>query len=288
MAGFARAHAAVAGRRDAAARQGARAQVRGTAHGRPRDRRSPRPDGRHHRPGRGARSARHRIRRADLLFNASHTHCGPVVDEQLSVAYDLSPEQWAAIRAYTTQLEDKLAAVIGSAVSRLRPARLGVRARRSRLCGEPAREVHAAGARRSLRARAPRRRSRRRAACHRLRVRVPQHDAAGPVRAVSRRLRGRRPGRVGTAAPGRDRALRRGLRRRREPDAARDAGTGGGPRRGSRGRGRPRAEGGGSDRSVVAHGLRHRRSAVRAARRRASGGEASSTSRRSTCSATPR
>ncbi len=67
----------------------------------------------------------HRMRRADLLFNASHTHCGPVVDEQLSVAYDLSPEQWAAIRAYTAQLEDKLAAVIGSAVSRLRPARLG-------------------------------------------------------------------------------------------------------------------------------------------------------------------
>jgi neutral ceramidase len=68
---------------------------------------------------------RHRIRRADLLFNASHTHCGPVVDEQLSVAYDLSPEQWAAIRAYTVQLEDKLATVIGSAVSGLRPARLG-------------------------------------------------------------------------------------------------------------------------------------------------------------------
>ena len=67
---------------------------------------------------------RHGIRRADLLFNASHTHCGPVVDEQLSVAYDLSPEQWAAIRAYTVHLEDKLAAVIGSAVSRLRPARV--------------------------------------------------------------------------------------------------------------------------------------------------------------------
>jgi neutral ceramidase len=68
---------------------------------------------------------RHRIRRADLLFNASHTHCGPVVDEQLSVAYDLSPAQWAAIRAYVVQLEDKLAAVIGDAVSRLQPARLG-------------------------------------------------------------------------------------------------------------------------------------------------------------------
>ena len=64
------------------------------------------------------------IGRADLLFNASHTHCGPVVDEQLSVAYDLSPEQWAAIRAYTSQLEQKLIAVIGDAVSRLQPAQL--------------------------------------------------------------------------------------------------------------------------------------------------------------------
>jgi neutral ceramidase len=67
---------------------------------------------------------RHQISRANLLFNASHTHCGPVVDEQLSVAYDLSPEQWAAIRGYTAQLEDKLVAVIGQSVSRLRPARL--------------------------------------------------------------------------------------------------------------------------------------------------------------------
>ncbi len=67
---------------------------------------------------------RHGIRRADLLFNASHTHCGPVVDEQLSVAYDVSPQQWADIRAYTAELEGKLASVIGDAVSRLRPARL--------------------------------------------------------------------------------------------------------------------------------------------------------------------
>jgi neutral/alkaline ceramidase-like enzyme len=68
---------------------------------------------------------RHRIPRANLLFNASHTHCGPVVDEQLSVAYDLSAEQWNAIRAYTVKLEDRLIALIGEAISRLRPARLG-------------------------------------------------------------------------------------------------------------------------------------------------------------------
>jgi neutral ceramidase len=67
---------------------------------------------------------RHGVRRASLLFNASHTHCGPVVDEQLSVAYDLSQNQWRAIRDYTRQLEGKLVSVIGKALSRQRPARL--------------------------------------------------------------------------------------------------------------------------------------------------------------------
>jgi len=65
---------------------------------------------------------RHGIRRSNLVFNASHTHCGPIVDEQLSVAYDLSPGQWGDIRAYTRQLELKLSTVVGDAVSRLRPA----------------------------------------------------------------------------------------------------------------------------------------------------------------------
>ncbi|MEO8521917.1 MAG: neutral/alkaline non-lysosomal ceramidase N-terminal domain-containing protein [Acidobacteriota bacterium] len=67
---------------------------------------------------------RHGIARSALLFNASHTHCGPVVDEQLSVAYDLSAEQWDALREYTAQLERHLIAVIGDAVSRLAPASL--------------------------------------------------------------------------------------------------------------------------------------------------------------------
>src|SRR3954467_744914 len=67
---------------------------------------------------------RHHLRRADILFNASHTHCGPVVDEQLSVAYGITPAQLADIRTYTTELEDKLAAVIGGAISQLAPAHL--------------------------------------------------------------------------------------------------------------------------------------------------------------------
>jgi hypothetical protein len=67
---------------------------------------------------------RHGLARAEVLFNASHTHCGPVVDEQLSVAYDLTPAQWADIRAYTAQLEERLAAVAGEALARLVPVRL--------------------------------------------------------------------------------------------------------------------------------------------------------------------
>ncbi len=67
---------------------------------------------------------RHGLSRADLLFNASHTHCGPVVDDQLSVAYDLTPEQGAALRAYTARLEKMLTTVVLDALIHLRPAQL--------------------------------------------------------------------------------------------------------------------------------------------------------------------
>src|SRR5687768_5616081 len=64
------------------------------------------------------------IPRSHLLFNASHTHCGPVVDEQLSVAYDLSPEQWREIGGYTAALERKLADLVVTAASKLTRATL--------------------------------------------------------------------------------------------------------------------------------------------------------------------
>jgi neutral ceramidase len=67
----------------------------------------------------------HGVERSDILFNASHTHCGPVVDEQLSVAYDLTPAQWNDIRAYTAQLQDRLVTLVGQALAHLKPARVG-------------------------------------------------------------------------------------------------------------------------------------------------------------------
>ena len=73
-----------------------------------------------------AREVRERtgIPRSHLLFTASHSHCGPVVDEQLAVAYDLSPEQWRGIRTYTAALEKKLVDLAVAAASTLRPATL--------------------------------------------------------------------------------------------------------------------------------------------------------------------
>ena len=59
-----------------------------------------------------------------LMFNSSHTHCGPVIDRMLAVAYDLDPGQWSVIDAYTRELEDKLVSAIGEALGDLRPARL--------------------------------------------------------------------------------------------------------------------------------------------------------------------
>ena len=82
-----------------------------------RDRRSAGGHGPDHRPGRiGGAAPCTGSARADILFNASHTHCGPVVDEQLSVAYDLTAAQWDDIRAYTAQLEDRLVALVGQAL----------------------------------------------------------------------------------------------------------------------------------------------------------------------------
>jgi hypothetical protein len=79
--------------------------------------------------GVGARIAdearrRYGLAREQLLLSASHTHCGPVIDEMLAVAYDLSPAQWEDVRDYTRELEGKVVRVIGAAMKRGEPVQL--------------------------------------------------------------------------------------------------------------------------------------------------------------------
>lgn len=66
----------------------------------------------------------YRIPRERLLVAASHTHCGPVVDGMLSVAYDLDAAQRQTIAAYTRALESQLLTVIGDAIANFAPATL--------------------------------------------------------------------------------------------------------------------------------------------------------------------
>jgi hypothetical protein len=69
-------------------------------------------------------SRRHRVSGDRLLLAASHTHCGPVVDDMLSVAYGLTADQQAAIRDYTAALEARVVALVGEALGALAPAQL--------------------------------------------------------------------------------------------------------------------------------------------------------------------
>ncbi len=66
----------------------------------------------------------------NLLINASHTHCGPVVKEMDDSIYGdsfyaLSPEQIQLSWRYMETLQQKLLTLVGQAIENLTPARLG-------------------------------------------------------------------------------------------------------------------------------------------------------------------
>lgn len=68
---------------------------------------------------------RHGIPRANLLFNASHTHSGPVVvNDGLHTMYGLTGIEKDRAEAYTKQLHEKLFAVIDAALRALEPGTL--------------------------------------------------------------------------------------------------------------------------------------------------------------------
>lgn len=67
---------------------------------------------------------RHAVPRERLLLASSHTHSGPVVDTQLMVAYDVTPQQVRDVEAYTATLETQVVDVVGRAIEALAPATL--------------------------------------------------------------------------------------------------------------------------------------------------------------------
>ena len=72
----------------------------------------------------GRLGEKHRIPRAGVIFNASHTHAGPhswIASEEMK---GLAPAAVAATRAYVTELERKLQQVAETALANLQPAQL--------------------------------------------------------------------------------------------------------------------------------------------------------------------
>ncbi|MBY0515145.1 MAG: neutral/alkaline non-lysosomal ceramidase N-terminal domain-containing protein [Gemmataceae bacterium] len=64
------------------------------------------------------------IARDELMLTSSHTHCGPVLRDNLFDMYPLTPGEAEKITAYTARLKDDLVAVIGEALRRVEPASL--------------------------------------------------------------------------------------------------------------------------------------------------------------------
>ncbi len=64
------------------------------------------------------------LNRAQIVFNSSHTHTGPVTRGNLEIMWDLSSEEKERIAAYAVKLSDALVAVAGAALGDLKPATL--------------------------------------------------------------------------------------------------------------------------------------------------------------------
>jgi neutral ceramidase len=68
--------------------------------------------------------ARWNLPRANLLFNASHTHTGPEVRPDKAPFFEIPPEFAARIEPYVAGLEEKILSAIGTALETLEPAAL--------------------------------------------------------------------------------------------------------------------------------------------------------------------
>lgn len=66
------------------------------------------------------------LKREQIMLTCSHTHCGPVVGDNLIDMYDLTPEQPARIKAYTAKLRDAMIETMLAALKNRKPAKLSI------------------------------------------------------------------------------------------------------------------------------------------------------------------
>jgi neutral ceramidase len=64
------------------------------------------------------------LERSQIMLNASHSHCTPVLRDALYDAYPLPAEQRPIIEQYSTELEAKVIDTVGKAFASLAPARV--------------------------------------------------------------------------------------------------------------------------------------------------------------------
>ena len=67
---------------------------------------------------------KHGLPREAIILACSHTHCGPVVGDNLRAMYFLDAAQEQLVGEYTAQLKDKIVQVVGLALQKLAPASL--------------------------------------------------------------------------------------------------------------------------------------------------------------------
>ncbi|GAB3163596.1 neutral/alkaline non-lysosomal ceramidase N-terminal domain-containing protein [Telluribacter humicola] len=66
----------------------------------------------------------HKLSKAQIILNSSHTHSGPVLSDALFDIYPLDAEQIARVNQYSRFLEDQIVALVGEALRKTEPARI--------------------------------------------------------------------------------------------------------------------------------------------------------------------
>lgn len=66
------------------------------------------------------------LKREDIMLTCSHTHCGPVVRDNLIDMYEMPPEQADAVREYTGSLRKQMIETILASLKDLGPATLAI------------------------------------------------------------------------------------------------------------------------------------------------------------------